>query len=80
MRLSELVRLAGGFRPAAYAGRPHIERLNPADSTRYFAAVELRATSLLGRGGKWGRCSKLGGVLLPVVIESAQWLRLKLEC
>ncbi len=45
MRLSELVRLAGGFRPATYAGRAHIERLNPADSTRYLVNVELPADS-----------------------------------
>ena len=41
MRLSELVRLAGGFGSATYAGRAHIERLNPADSTRYLVNVEL---------------------------------------
>jgi len=45
MRLSRLVRQAGGFRPATYAGRAHIERLNPADSTRYVVAVELPADS-----------------------------------
>jgi protein involved in polysaccharide export with SLBB domain len=41
MALSRLVKRAGGFRPATYAGRAHIERLNVADSTRYVLAVEL---------------------------------------
>jgi polysaccharide export outer membrane protein len=41
MRLSELIELAGGFRPAIYAGRAHIERLNPTDSTRFLVPVEL---------------------------------------
>ena len=41
MRLSDLIRLAGGFRPATYTGRVHIERLNAADSTRYLVNVEL---------------------------------------
>ena len=45
MRLSELVRLAGGFRPAVYPGRAHIERLNLADSARYMVVVELPADS-----------------------------------
>ncbi|MCH8991605.1 MAG: SLBB domain-containing protein [Acidobacteria bacterium] len=45
MRLSDLIRLAGGFRPATYAGRVHIERLNAADSTRYLVNVELPADS-----------------------------------
>jgi polysaccharide export outer membrane protein len=45
MRLSELIRLAGGFRPAIYAGRAHIERLNPADSTRFLIPVQLPADS-----------------------------------
>lgn len=36
LTLSELIRRAGGFRAATYSGRAHIERLNPADSTRYF--------------------------------------------
>jgi protein involved in polysaccharide export with SLBB domain len=41
MRLSDLIRLGGGFRPAVYASRGHIERLNAADSTRYLVPVEL---------------------------------------
>ncbi len=45
MRLSDVIRLAGGFRPTTYAGRVHIERLNPADSTRYLVNVELPADS-----------------------------------
>lgn len=45
MRLSNLIRLAGGFRPATYAERVHIERLNAADSTRYLVNVELPADS-----------------------------------
>ncbi len=45
LTLSRLVRLAGGFRPATYAGRAHIERLNLADSTRSMLAVRLPADS-----------------------------------
>lgn len=41
MRLSELIDLAGGFRPAVYAGRAHVERLNARDSTRFLVTVEL---------------------------------------
>ncbi len=41
MRLSRLVQLAGGFQPATFAGRAHIERLNAADSTRRLLAAEL---------------------------------------
>ena len=41
MRLSEVVKLAGGFLPATYSGRAHISRWNPADSTRYLVSVEL---------------------------------------
>src|SRR5205814_7294610 len=41
MTLSRLIRQAGGFRPATYAGRAHIERLNRADSTRYVVPVRL---------------------------------------
>ena len=36
-----------GFRPATYAGRAHIERLNLADSTRYLVNVELPADSTM---------------------------------
>lgn len=41
LRLSDLIALAGGFRPAVYAGRAHIERLHPADSTRYIVTAQL---------------------------------------
>lgn len=41
LRLSDVVRLAGGLRPATYAGRAHVARWNPADSTRYLVSVEL---------------------------------------
>jgi protein involved in polysaccharide export with SLBB domain len=41
MTLSRLVALAGGFRPATYAGRAHIERLGEADSTRSMVPVTL---------------------------------------
>ncbi len=46
MRLSQLIEVAGGFRPAVYAGRAHIERLHPTDSTRYIVPVQLPADSL----------------------------------
>jgi protein involved in polysaccharide export with SLBB domain len=49
MTLSRLVKRAGGFRPATYAGRAHIERLNLADSTRYVVAAELPVDT----GGVW---------------------------
>ena len=45
LRLSDLIELAGGFRPAVYAGRAHIERLHPADSTRYILTAQLPADS-----------------------------------
>src|SRR2546426_2439557 len=45
MRLSGLVKRAGGLRPATYAGRAHVERLNPADSTRIVLPVELPSDS-----------------------------------
>lgn len=46
LTLSELIRRAGGFRPATYSGRAHIERLNPADSTRYLVHdVQLPAAA-----------------------------------
>jgi protein involved in polysaccharide export with SLBB domain len=53
--LSRLVKRAGGFRPATYAGRAHIERLNLADSTRYVVAVELPGDT----GGAWKDDPKL---------------------
>jgi protein involved in polysaccharide export with SLBB domain len=55
MALSRLVKRAGGFRPATYAGRAHIERLNLADSTRYVVAVELPGDT----GGSWKDDPKL---------------------
>jgi polysaccharide export outer membrane protein len=45
MRLSELIDLAGGFRPAFFTGA-HVERLNHADSTRYLIEVPLPSGSL----------------------------------
>lgn len=45
MRISELIELAGGFRPAVYTRRAHIERLNAQDSTRFLVNVELSADS-----------------------------------
>jgi protein involved in polysaccharide export with SLBB domain len=45
MRLSDLVALAGGFKPAVYAARPQIVRLDPVDSTRYMVPVALPADS-----------------------------------
>src|SRR5919201_356198 len=45
MTLSRLIKQAGGFRPATYAGRAHIERLNPRDSTRYIMSVQLPSDS-----------------------------------
>jgi protein involved in polysaccharide export with SLBB domain len=41
MRLSQLVHLAAGFRPATYAGRAHIERLDRADQTRFLLEIQL---------------------------------------
>lgn len=41
MRLSQLVRLAGGFQPATYSARAHIDRLDQADQTRYVVPVQL---------------------------------------
>ena len=41
MTLSRLVLLAGGFRPATYEGRAHIDRLDRADQRRYLVDVEL---------------------------------------
>ncbi|GBD32965.1 Polysialic acid transport protein KpsD [bacterium HR33] len=46
MRLSRLIELAGGLRPATYAGRAHIERLNLADSTRFLVEVALPEDSI----------------------------------
>ena len=55
MRLSDLVRLAGGLLPATYSGRAHISRWNPADSTRYLVSVPLPADS----SAKWPADSQL---------------------
>jgi protein involved in polysaccharide export with SLBB domain len=41
MRLSQLVRLAGGFQPATYSARAHIDRLDQADQTRNVVPVQL---------------------------------------
>ena len=46
IRLSDLIELGGGFRPATYSGAAHIERLNPQDSTRYLIEVRLPEDSL----------------------------------
>lgn len=45
VRLSEIVGLAGGFKPAVYPTIAHIDRLNAADSTRYLVRVPLPADS-----------------------------------
>lgn len=45
VRLSEVVGLAGGFKPAVYPTIAHIDRLNAADSTRFLLRVELPADS-----------------------------------
>ena len=45
IRLSQVIELAGGFKPAVYTDRAHIERLNPADSTRLLINVVLPADS-----------------------------------
>jgi protein involved in polysaccharide export with SLBB domain len=45
LRLSELIKLAGGFQPAIYAGAAHVERLNLKDSTRSLLRVPLPADS-----------------------------------
>lgn len=45
MRLSDLIGLAGGFKPAWYSGRAHVVRLDPLDSTRYVVPVALPADS-----------------------------------
>jgi protein involved in polysaccharide export with SLBB domain len=41
LRLSQLAALAGGFKPATYSARAHIERLNVADSTRTILSIQL---------------------------------------
>lgn len=41
LRISEVVRLAGGLRPAVLADIAHIDRLNAADSTRFLVRVPL---------------------------------------
>ena len=47
MRLSELIGLAGGFRPAVYAGRAHIERLHPARSVHLRRVSGVRADAAM---------------------------------
>ena len=46
LRLSEVVRLAGGLKPAVFAEIAHINRLNVADSTRFLVRVSVPADSL----------------------------------
>lgn len=46
LRISEVVRLAGGIRPAVYSEIAHIERLNPADSTRFILRVPVPVDSV----------------------------------
>lgn len=46
LRISEVVRLAGGVKPAVYAEIAHIERLNVADSTRFLVRVAVPPDSL----------------------------------
>jgi polysaccharide export outer membrane protein len=45
LRISEVVRLAGGIQPAVYADIAHIERLNQSDSTRFLVRVAVPADS-----------------------------------
>ena len=45
MRLSDAIHLAGGLLPATYAGRAHISRWNPTDSTRFLVSTTLPADS-----------------------------------
>src|SRR5690625_4910678 len=45
LRLSHLIRLAGGLKPATYAGAAHIDRLDPRDQTRKIIEVRLPADS-----------------------------------
>jgi len=49
LRLSRLIVLAGGFKPATYNGRAHIERLSLPDSTRSIIPVQLPKDS----AGPW---------------------------
>jgi len=46
LRISEVVRLAGGVRPAVYSEIAHIDRLNQADSTRFLLRVQVPPDSL----------------------------------
>jgi len=45
LKLSDVVKSAGGLRPAIFAEIAHIERLDPADSTRSLLRVRLPADS-----------------------------------
>ncbi|MBX3132783.1 MAG: SLBB domain-containing protein [Gemmatimonadaceae bacterium] len=45
LRISEVVKLAGGVKPAVLADMAHIERLNQADSTRYLIRIGVPADS-----------------------------------
>lgn len=46
LRLSTLLKRAGGLQPGAYEGRVHISRLNPSDRTRYLVSATLPKDSL----------------------------------
>jgi protein involved in polysaccharide export with SLBB domain len=45
MKLSALIALAGGLKPAVYTSQANITRLNPTDSTRFVVRVALPADS-----------------------------------
>lgn len=46
LRISEVVRMAGGVKPAVFSEIAHIERLNLADSTRFLVRVQVPTDSL----------------------------------
>lgn len=45
LKISDVVRMAGGVTPAVFADFAHVERLNVADSTRYLVRVPVPADS-----------------------------------
>lgn len=45
LKISEVVRMAGGVTPAVFADFAHVDRLNVADSTRYLVRVPVPADS-----------------------------------
>lgn len=47
LKISDVVRLAGGVTPAVFADFAHVDRLNRADSTRYLVRVPVPADSTL---------------------------------